>query len=151
MRWIPTRYALPVALLLVLGLASCSPSYRGEVSLDEVTIENGLYQGTYWITHHAGSSEQRRESGGVWMRLEDGRYQIEGEQPLLPPAGSGNYRIEGHTLVLEDTAMHTADFDWTLILHGRFDIEIGDRGWIRLVQDDPEHGRRHELELRRQD
>ncbi len=139
------------ALAGALFLSSCASSYRGKET-PAVPVElNGSYQGTYWITHHDGSSEQFRESGHVWMSFADGHYEVQGAQPYLPPAGSGDYRIEGDILKLTDTANHTAEFDWTLILQGRFEIHAGNGGFVRLEQRDLEHSRLHELELRKDD
>lgn len=137
-------------LSLVLWVAACSaPPPRTET---EGPIElSGTYRGTYWITEHDGSSEQYRQSGLCTMRFHDGHYEIEGDRIDLPPDGGGEYRVDGDQLQLTDTMQHTADFDWSLILSGRFQIDAGQDGYIRLEQRDLVHNRLHELELRRLD
>ena len=143
---------LPLVLALAGGLllSSCAASYQGREDSSLPIDLSGSYQGSYWITVHEGSSEQHRRGGSVWMRFADGHYEVGGEQRLLPPSGSGDYRVEGDLLYLTDTAAHTADFDWTLILQGRFEIQTGNGGVIRFVQHDLDHSRLHELELRRE-
>ena len=56
--------------------------------------------------------------------------------------------MDGSVLVLDDTVIHTANFDWSLILKGRFEFDMGNDGVVRLTQRDLEYGRYHELELR---
>ncbi len=144
--------SLSSLLFLSLGLwiAGCAATPPRAESENPIEL-SGVYRGTYWITDHEGTSEQYRESGMCTMRFADGRYQIEGDRIGLPPDGGGEYRIEGDQLQLTDTAQHTADFDWSLILSGRFQIDAGDDGYIRLEQHDLAHNRLHELELRKLD
>ncbi|HKI84516.1 MAG TPA: hypothetical protein VKA63_09285 [Candidatus Krumholzibacteria bacterium] len=144
------RLSSLVVLSLALWIAACAaPSPRTD---SEKPIElSGTYRGTYWITDHEGTSEQYRESGTCTMRFDDGHYEIEGDRIGLPPEGGGEYRVEGDQLQLTDTMQHTADFDWSLILSGRFQIDAGDDGYIRLEQHDLAHNRLHELELRKLD
>ena len=109
----------------------------------------GEYRGTYRLIHEEGAGDQWRESGGVWMSFSpDGTYEVRGDKLHLPPSGSGTWEREGDDLVLDDTALHTADFDWTLILDGRFQLYGEGEGHIRLRQRDMDHNRIHELELR---
>ncbi len=139
---------LVLAVISAVTLSGCAASYREEGAISPPLRLEGRYHGTYWRTEHDGTNEQVRHAGEVWMDFRDGRYRIEGDFRHLPPAGSGRYRIEGDRLILEDTANHTADFDWTLILQGPFEVQTGRGGLIRLEQRDLEHARRHELELR---
>jgi len=140
-----TAVALLLAAVILIGCAVPPPPNQ-----DATPIQlQGTYRGTYWITHHDGTSEQFRESGEVTMVFTNGHYEIKGDQIDLPPEGSGNYTVNGDVLELEDTARHMADFDWSLILSGRFQIDAGDDGYLRLEQRDLDHSRYHELELRK--
>jgi hypothetical protein len=142
---ISTVVTLLLAAVIFLGCAVPPPATQ-----DTTPIQlQGSYRGTYWITLNDGSSEQSRESGEVTMTFEGGHYEVKGDQIDLPPEGSGNYTVNGDMLELEDTARHTADFDWSLILSGRFQIDAGDDGYLRLEQRDLDHSRHHELELRK--
>jgi hypothetical protein len=137
-------------LLLVapLLLAACAATSGGGGSPAPIDLP-GEYRGTYTLIHEAGSGEQWRQSGEMSMTFaEDGTYEIMGDRLHLPPAGSGTWERDGDDLVLDDTAMHTADFDWTLILDGRFALYGEGDGRIRLRQRDLDHDRIHELALR---
>ena len=141
------RKCLFLAVLLLLSACATPPSGEDDPGAFPLELD-GSYRGRYWVTHHDGTSEQVRQDGSVWMRFHEGNYEVRGDHKLLPPAGSGEYRIEGRELILVDTAVHTADFDWTLILKGRFDIDAGGEGLLRFTQRDLDRGRYHELELR---
>jgi hypothetical protein len=49
-------------------------------------------------------------------------------------------------MVLKDTVMHTAEFDWTLILNGEFSMTL-DGSRLVLEQYDAQHGRQRILDL----
>jgi len=135
-------------ILLLLVLTGCAGQQSTAEEDPEMPLDlHGIYRGRYWVTHEDGTSQQRRMDGPVWMRFEDGSYEIQGEYEFVPPAGGGEYTLEGRVLVLDDTFMHTANFDWSLILKGRFDIDVGGEGRLRLTQRDMDHARYHELEL----
>lgn len=142
------RSLLVLTTFTALALCSCMGRPPSHDAGDETPIEiEGVYRGRYWVTHEEGNQEQIRQDGAVMVRFHEGHYEVEGQRRLLPPAGSGKYRVEGRVLILEDTAMHTADFDWSLILDGRFDIDPGQDGHLRLTQRDLDHDRYHELDL----
>ena len=138
---------LPLLLtVLVLSACAAAPPAGDEDPVTSLELD-GVYRGRYWVTFEDGSSEQRRMDGPVTMRFTGGNYEIEGDRLYLPPSGGGEFYIDGRVLVLDDTAMHTADFDWSLILKGRFDIDMGGDGTVRLTQRDLDRSRYHELEL----
>lgn len=146
---IPRRFLLPLVLFALLtSLSACASAPPAEDAEAVPVIElEGEYRGRYWVTYDEGRSQQQRSDGPVRMRFSKGSYEVQGERRLLPPSGGGDFHIDGRVLVLKDTAMHTADFDWTLILDGRFDIDMGDDGVVRLTQRDLDTRRYHELEL----
>ena len=141
----PKIAILLLAAVMFAGCAAAPPSSQNE----EPIHLQGTYRGTYSITHQDGTSDQFRESGEVTMSFEGGHYEIRGDQIGLPPEGAGNFTVEGDVLNLEDTARHTADFDWSLILLGRFLIDVGSDGYLHLEQRDLDHDRYHELLLRK--
>lgn len=138
--------ALALLLLFLVGCAGAPPADGGDTT-PPIALD-GLYRGRYWITHQDGTSDQNRQDGNAWMSFDKGSYEVQGDFELLPPAGGGEYYIDGRVLVLKDTVMHTANFDWTLILNGRFDVDMSEDGAVRLTQRDLEYARYHELELR---
>jgi hypothetical protein len=143
---LPVILALLVPGLLQLTACGGAPPSTGDDTPPPLKLD-GLYRGRYWLTLHDGTSEQTRQDGQVLMRFEKGKYEVEGDYPLLPPAGGGDYVLGDRSITLTDTMAHTADFDWTLILNGRFDVDVGGDGSLRLTQRDLDYGRYHELEL----
>jgi len=126
-------------LALCLGLLSCS-----DLSTEPTSID-GTYRGTFTFTHGSGLVE----SGVVTISFVGGQYTCSPEQKYLPPSGSGLYVIVDDTLRLTDTAVHTAEFDWTLILNDSFSFQL-DGSHVVLSQQDSEHQRHRRIDLSRQ-
>jgi hypothetical protein len=126
-------------LALCLGFLSCS-----DLSTEPTSID-GTYRGTFTLTHGSGLVE----SGVVTISFLRGQYTCSPEQKYLPPSGSGLYVIVDDTIRLTDTALHTAEFDWTLILNGSFSFRL-DGSHVVLSQQDSEHQRHRRIDLSRQ-
>jgi hypothetical protein len=92
---------------------------------------DGTFKGTFTITHTTGLGE----SGIVAFKFAGNQYTCIPEKVYLPPSGSGLFSIVHQTMRLTDTAIHTAEFDWTLILDGEFSISFDDSHLV-LEQDD---------------
>ena len=55
------------------------------------------------------------------MFPDSGWYNCHGVFPFInPPTGGGSYHVKSDSILLHDLEIHTADFDWTLILNGSF-------------------------------
>ena len=130
---------LLLILALCLGFWSCSDLSTGPTSID------GTYRGTFTVTHGSGLVE----SGVVTISFVGGQYTCSPEQKYLPPSGSGLYVIVADTIRLTDTAAHTAEFDWTLILNGSFSFQLNGSDVV-LSQQDSEHQRYRRIDLNRQ-
>ena len=104
-------------LLCSLLFAACNST--GPTS--ELPIKPGTYEGTFSIAYFVGTdSVDTVQSRATFTFGDTGWYTCRGNLAYTPPAGGGEYRTVGDSLVLKDLAGHTTEFDWTLILNGSF-------------------------------
>ena len=108
-------------------------------------LENGNYSGIFTITESNGNSQ----SGNVMFNFSNKSYTVIPEQLYLPPAGAGTFNTNGNTIVLVDTAIHTHEFDGSLILNGSFKLSYKDNVLI-LKQNDITHNRTRIFSLTKQ-
>ncbi len=95
------------------------PFFMLSCEKDDMPLQEGTYEGTFTVSYRSGSS-----AGGVTLILEDGRYYCfgkEGNPYRTPAGGSGRYYIDGNKIVFSDENVWTAEFDWNLILNGKYD------------------------------
>lgn len=116
-----------------------------EESDTNVNFENGNYSGTFTITE----SDGQPQSGNVIFNFSNNSYSVVPEKLYLPPVGGGTFSINGNTIMLVDTAIHTAEFDWTLILNGSFELSYNGNILI-LKQNDTTHNRKRIISLTKQ-
>jgi hypothetical protein len=128
---------MSICVVLLAALPGCL--------VDSGTI---VLEGTYTGTFTIFDGDNWEQSGGVTFEFTEDRYTCTPSVQYLPPAGSGTYVFKLDSIVLKDTAMHSAEFDWTLILNGAFHMsKSGDR--ISLSQYDRVHKRQRFIELSR--
>lgn len=82
----------------------------------EVNVTEGSYKGTFTVTNSTGVS-----TGAVTLELKNGRFSCSGNSDRIPAGGSGSYSVTNGKIVFVDENFWTADFDWNLILNGRYD------------------------------
>lgn len=97
----------------------------------DVFIENGIYSGTFTLINENG----KIESGKVTFTFFDNKYSCVPEKIYYPPVGGGKFSINGNKIKLTDTSVHTAEFDWTLILDGEFFISYEGKTILMKQQD----------------
>lgn len=97
---------LPV---LLIGFSSCKKGRKQP--------GNGTYSGTF-IVHYSNESH----TGKVTLTLSNGHYECSANPDHFPAGGGGNWNARSSTLHFDDQNMHTADFDWNLILNGDYDF-----------------------------
>ena len=127
----------------------------------------GIYRGTYTIIQNFGTDSSltnqdsiiftfgqyitlsflRNKGNKVFDNIE---YYYIGDKPFLPPTGGGKYSNNGGKIILNDSIMHIALFDWSLILQGQFDYSFDGKNLI-MVQNDLQYKRFHKLILSKQD
>ena len=109
------------------------------------SLENGNYGGIFTIIESNGQPQ----SGNVIFNFSDNSYTVVPEQLYLPPTGAGNFSLNGNSIMLTDTAIHTTNFDATLILNGSFELSNnGDE--LVLKQNDTIHNRKRIISLTKQ-
>ena len=99
--------------LLSLVLVSCED---GEDF--PLTKLEGTYAGTFQRT--VGN-----EPGGiaqVSITFDGNSWSGQSDTPRYPAICNGSYQIYGNIIKFENHCMFTADFDWSLILNGDFEI-----------------------------
>ncbi|HSP88994.1 MAG TPA: hypothetical protein VLN45_12735 [Ignavibacteriaceae bacterium] len=109
------------------------------------TPGNGTYEGIFTIVESNNSTQ----SGKVTFTLSNNNYSSSPEKRYLPPAGGGAFQINKNKIFLEDKIIHTADFDWTLILNGEFEFTY-DGVKLILTQNDLQFNRFRKIELIKQ-
>lgn len=127
----------------------------------------GIYRGTYTIIQGFGTdstitnkdsitftfgqyatlSYLKNKGNKVFDNIE---YYYVSDKSFLPPTGGGKYSNNKREIILNDSIMHIALFDWSLILQGQFDYSFDGKNLI-MVQNDLQHKRFHKLILTRQD
>ena len=105
-------------------------------------LQDGNYSGAFTITDSNGISQ----SGNVMFSFSNNSYTVIPEKLYLPPVGAGTFSAIGNNIILNDTAIHTAEFDWTLILNGSFEISYNG-SVLTLKQNDIKHNRKRFFSL----
>lgn len=119
---------LSILLLSIILLAtSCEESQDGPLE--------GEYSGEYY-GRNPGHSDLRT-SGKVTLRLDGEHFVSGGSADRFPAGGSGTYFTSGKYIMFKDTNVWTADFDWSLILNGKFGYKIRGDSLIMTRVNDP--------------
>ena len=127
---------LLVTLLLVIGCKDKSTE-----SSNSPLIERGEYNGIFTFTENENTS-----TSNVKFTFTDTLYTCVPQKVYMPPTGGGKYELQKDKIVLTDMVMHTAEFDWTLILGGDFSYSKSGNTII-LIQDDKARNRFRKIEL----
>jgi hypothetical protein len=136
-----TLLFIPVICLIV---CNCDTVEQSSNSIE------GVYKGTYSITYNVFADNQYSLQGPVNFQFTKNTYRCEGKKQWLPPSGVGRYSYDPGFITLTDTVGHSADFDWTLILNGKFFI-ISNGNHLLLIRYDLRYNRKHEIELDKQE
>lgn len=137
-----------LAALLMVLTPGCKDSQERSFNPTPGAMLHGAFVGTYSITHDYSSPDPRLEEGSVRLTIEDGEYTLTSAKRYVPPGGCGSVRV-GEVLSFSDECVHTAEFDWTLIIRGDFTYTL--RGSdIVLERYDETFDRFHRFDLRRE-
>jgi len=82
---------------------------------DRCEIKDGTYQGTFTVIYLSETL-----SGKTTLELKKGRFSCSRNPNRIPAGGSGTFTTENNTITFNDESAWTADFDWNLILHGKY-------------------------------
>lgn len=129
-----------LCLILLTGCKKDENPVEDNNNISHV-FEAGTYNGKFSIT-----SNGIEESGNVTFIFTDSTYSCVPKTPLLPPLGSGIYEKTDKTIRLRDTAVHPANFDWSLILNGFFDYTFNGTS-LKMTQNDSVNNRNRVIDL----
>ena len=62
----------------------------------------------------------------------DGGFEASGGRQYYPALCNGTYQRQGNQLVVDDSCAWTANFDWSLIFDGTYDLQFLDANKIRI-------------------
>jgi hypothetical protein len=105
-----TRY-IHAALTIILILVSC----RRDVQMDF----EGTYSGTFKVMYNSGM-----HSGSVKIELVNSKYTCSANTNMIPAGVKGTYTVNNGKIIFNDENFWTADFDWNLILNGKYDYSF---------------------------
>ena len=85
---------------------------------------NGTYTGQFYYLE-PGKASSEEVTAPASISFSDNHYSSQGQADRIPAGGSGTVEIEGNDLLnLKDQNVWTANFDWGLILNGKYTYEI---------------------------
>jgi hypothetical protein len=90
-------------------------------SVEPDSVIDGNYVGTYSITHNYGTDSAYTIKEEITFEFYKGKYQCFSDNPIVPPKGSGIYRLARKKIVLINKLGYTADVNLDLVLNGYFD------------------------------
>jgi hypothetical protein len=109
-------------LTFVLVLSACEKSNNDNSEANELY---GRYRGTF---NRSGMDTAQVS----FFFKEDKTFEGTGGPLNYPSICSGTYLQNGNSLVVNDTCAWTANFDWTLIFDGNYDINFTGQNSVRI-------------------
>jgi hypothetical protein len=116
----PMRLAT-IYLVIIVLLASCdsSESLSGLERVSRKPLQ-GTFSGQFF---RSGPSALATRSN-VSLTFEGNEFSGQSDTPKYPGICHGTYTYSENTIVFSNKCFWTAEFDWTLILGGEFNVEI---------------------------
>ena len=111
---------ISLALLCVLLLQACDK----ETETSPEQLLNGTFTGNF---HRTGM-----DTIAVSITFTDNKFSGYSSRPKYPGICGGSWETSGSTISFVDTCTWTADFDWTLILSGNYNISVENNDRIRI-------------------
>lgn len=110
MKWVIIFFSL-------LGFsASCEDGQEKELTV----IEPGIYKGQFM----RASPYAKYAPSNVTIEFTSDQFSGQSEVTNFPAICSGTFSIKGTEINFENECFFTADFDWTLILKGNFQLQV---------------------------
>lgn len=110
-----------IVLILWIFLLSCDKEEQPSIK-----IPDGNYIGTFQrkpVWHESAVSN-------ISLTFTSNKWSGAGNIQKYPALCSGTYSIMGDTILFENECFWTAEFDWSLILSGKYKIEQTDDGFV---------------------
>ena len=103
-------------------LVSCDKNSDTDNPVDKNLI--GSYMGTF---HRTGM-----DTVGLILSFSENNFEGSSTRPKYPAICRGSFQLNTTTVTFTDSCVWTADFDWTLILNGNYNIDFNSDGSIRI-------------------
>jgi hypothetical protein len=104
--------------LLILGFITVLSGCSDKLNLSAL---NGTYTGKFYYTPPAGSIK----TGNASVSFSDNTYSSTADAERIPAGGSGTLEIlQDDVINFKDQNIWTANFDWGLILSGKYKYEM---------------------------
>jgi hypothetical protein len=107
---------------MVLILYACNKNDSDDSTENSIY---GRYTGTFYRTGMDTTQVQL-------AFLNTNRFEGSGQRPLYPAICSGDFIFDGDRLGVNDTCTWTANFDWTLIFDGNYQVSFTGTNSIRI-------------------
>ena len=105
-------------LIVIVSSSGC------EKLKDELTITDGTYTGTFQRQLAFGGGE----IANVSITFSSNTWTGQSDRQKYPALCNGTHTIEDEKIIFTNDCAWTADFDWSLILGGEYDLNLdGDR------------------------
>lgn len=102
---------IPVTLLLF----ACKKDDKNDPLPPESLLLNGLYEGTF--------NRTGMDTVPVSISFHEGLFEGSSARSQYPAICRGSYSGDGTTIQFSDSCTWQANFDWSLILNGRYEFE----------------------------
>ena len=103
-----TKFLIATIFSIATLLSGCDKN--------DLNIKDGTYKGTFTVTYSSGT-----QTGQTTLELKNGKFSCSGYSNRIPAGGSGTFSSDNNKITFNDENAWTADFDWNLILSGKYD------------------------------
>ena len=117
-----------VIFILLLFLFGC----KSESPTSPQPIKNGNYTGNLFLTQYIGTDSAATTKYIINFTFADSGWYT---YTNYWPSGAGSFQNKADSIILTDKVLHTAIFDWTLILSGAF-YKINRSDSLIMIQND---------------
>jgi hypothetical protein len=111
----------PAFLMLAVAFGSC-----GKDNILKYGKPSGIFKGNF--TSYASCPQcvitTATRSGDVTVKFSGNTFQSTGNSNYIPAGGEGKFTVQGNQIIFTDQNVHTANFDWNLVLNGTYDSQI---------------------------
>ena len=108
---------------------------------DAMEIKDGTYKGTFTVTYSTGT-----QNGQTTLEMRNGKFSCSGNTNRIPAGGSGTFSSDNKKITFNDENAWTADFDWNLILSGKYDYTFDGKNFILSADKNGVENYKYELE-----
>lgn len=111
-------------VLVAFSIAACEPDGTLKAEIGDDAQPADFREGTYSGIFTRVSPAALHPPSEVTLTFNKTSYTGSSTRAKYPAICEGTFKIKGNTIEFENGCMWTADFDWTLILKGRYDLAV---------------------------